>query len=404
MRDAPFDSEETCCGCGACVSKCPQNAIKMHRNKYGFLYPKILTDKCVSCGLCMNVCPIGNDVQSALPQAAYVVQSKNSEILSRSSSGGAFATLAKEILHEGGAIVGCALDYAKTGVVPRHTLIFSENALSKLQGSKYVQSVKDDIYQHVQEVLDNGRTLLFSGTPCEVAALKKYLGKDYNNLLTVDVICHGVPSDAMFADYIRFLGKKFGGEIVEFSFRDKSKGWTLNGKAVYVDKAGELKTIPLPSNRSSYYRLFLQGNTYRSSCYKCKYAGMHRVSDITIGDYWGIKSQHPEYLKTRGGIFSEEDGVSCLLVNSPKGEEALERLTVGANIANSSCAQVMQNNKQLQCPSQYHKDRERIMKLYSQFGYWAVEMWFLFRIACRKCTVILKERIFSFSKKHKREQ
>ncbi len=404
MRNAPFESEENCCGCGACMSKCPQNAIEMQRSEYGFLYPKILTDKCISCGLCISICPIGNDAQLTIPKAAYVVQSKSSEILSRSSSGGAFATLAKEIIHKGGAVIGCALDYTETSAVPKHMLISSEDTLPNLQGSKYAQSIKADIYQCAQKILDDKRTLLFSGTPCEVAALKKYLGKDYSNLITVDVICHGVPSDAMFADYIRFLEKKFGGKIVDFSFRDKSRGWALSGKVTYVGKDGELKTAPLPANRSSYYRLFLQGNTYRSSCYRCKYACMHRASDITIGDYWGIESQHPDYLKSRGGIFDEENGISCLLVNSPKGEKALELLAIGANIAKSSCAQVMQNNRQLQHPSQYHKDREWVMKLYSQFGYQAVALWFLFRTACRKCTVILKDQIFGFGKKNKRAQ
>lgn len=400
----PFQGKENCCGCGACACKCPQKAIKMQSDEYGFLYPAIKMELCISCGICKAVCPIQNSTILCTPQAAFAVQAKDEELLTRSSSGGAFATLAREILRNGGAVVGCAIDFTQEGAIPRHTLIFSEEELPRLQGSKYVQSIMGDIYHRVEMVLQSGKTVLFSRTPCEVDALQKYLGKAYTNLLTIDVICHGVPSSTMFADYVRLLEKRLCGKAIDFHFRDKLQGQNFTGSITVLNSSGNLRIHTLMGNRSSYYRLFLESQTYRNSCYYCKYAGNRRPSDITIGDYWGIEVQHPECLAAYGGAIREEKGISCLLVNTPKGNSTIERLKNDAHIVCSGHEQVAKENKQLQSPSQPHKNRKQIMEIYRKFGYSAVDAWFLCHAVLKKIRYFAVKASAHFRTPHNTEK
>lgn len=175
-----------------------------------------------------------------------------------------------------------------------------------MQGSKYVQSSLGNIFKDVQKKLKNDIFVLFSGTPCQVDALKSYLRKDYPNLLTVDIICHGVPSEQFLIDYIHYTEKKIGGEISEFKFRDKSSGWGYNLTAKYIQVDGSTKYYRTASSDSSYFDMFINSIALRENCYHCKYTNGKRTGDITIGDYWGIGDEHPETLEQNGGRLSEK--------------------------------------------------------------------------------------------------
>lgn len=380
-----FEQKKDCCGCGACANRCPRDAIQMCPDEFGFRYPVIRTNQCVGCGLCVAVCRFRGENEAPLTVEAYAVQARDATLLERSASGGMFAVLAQTVLETGGVVAGCALERTDDGLIPSHVLIESLTDLDKIQGSKYVQSVTGDIYRRVCNVLETGRQVLFSGTPCQVEGLKGYLGKPYPNFLTVDLVCHGTPSDALFRDYIRGLEKKYKGKVTEFKFRDKSDGWGLNGSVTLCDQSGNQKKRFFPAEKSSYYNLFLNAEIYRSSCYHCKFACMRRSGDLTVGDFWGFESQHPECLCENGGSLAAERGISCLLVNSAKGKAVLEKISGCAEIVPTRLETVARENRQLNHPSIPGENREKILQLYRNSGYPAIEAWFVRHHFVKRC-------------------
>lgn len=211
----------SCCGCSACLQKCPKKCIEMHEDAEGFLYPEINDDFCIDCGICYNVCPVRNQKPNCKPLAFYASQSKDETLRLQSSSGGIFSLLAEYIIRKGGIVFGARFN-EKMELVHEYTETI--NGLAPFRGSKYVQSKIGDSFKQVEYFLKQGRMVLFSGVPCQIAALKLYLQKEYDNLLTVDVICHGVPSPGVFREYIKYLGK--GNKIININFRDKHTGWT----------------------------------------------------------------------------------------------------------------------------------------------------------------------------------
>lgn len=371
-----FEKTEDCCGCGVCANSCPQKAIRMERDEFGFLYPAVDAQACVGCDLCKKVCGFQNQGILHRPGEAYAVQAKDEALLKHSASGGVFALLAQDVLKSGGVAVGCALVQTDEGLIPRHIVINREDQLQSLQGSKYVQSVTGEIYSEVRGLLKTGRQVLFCGTPCQVDALKRYLGTEYSNLLTADLICHGVPNDAFFRDYVRLLEKQHNATVTNLIFRDKSSGWSLQGRVFLRDRDGKEKSVALQPKKSAYYKLFLRGETYRSSCYHCKYARMERAGDLTLGDFWGIERRHPECLQEQGGKLSEQKGISCVLVNTAKGKKALESIAELSQLTGSDCDAVARENHQLKYPSTPGKHREKILRLYRDRGYPAVDAWF----------------------------
>ena len=320
-----FAEKKDCCGCGACMNICPKTAIHMEKDEYGFVYPRIDTEKCVECGACKKVCAFQNEAARRQPQRVYAIASKNNDLIKKSASGGLFATMAMYVLEQGGCVYGAVMQHEEHGLYTRHVCCKTKEELYRLQGSKYVQSSLGNIFKDVKTKLENDILVLFSGTPCQVDALKSYLRKDYLNLLTVDIICHGVPNEQFFNDYIHYTEKKIGGEIKEFKFRDKSAGWGLNARAKYTNDKGEEANYSVSYLESSYYDLFLSAKIYRENCYKCPYATGNRCGDITIGDYWGIEDEHPETLVHNGGRLSEKSGISVSLLNSDKGITFLMR-------------------------------------------------------------------------------
>lgn len=352
-----YKNNKNCCGCEACANVCPKQAIIMNPDKFGFIYPVINNDLCIDCGLCQKVCAFQNvPVTSDEPLEAYAATNKNKEVIINSASGGFFGSLASIVLERNGVVIGCAWN---SKMKPEHIYIDNSLDLKKLQGSKYVQSSMNSIYIEVKSQLISKKYVFFTGTPCQVAALKSFLGKDYDNLITADLICHGIPSQAFFNDYITYLEGKLNGKIIDFNFRDKSNGWSLLAKATY-QKGSKTYFKKIPNSSSYYYTYFLNGDIYRDCCYECKYAGGTRQGDFTMGDYWGVEKNFAS--------IDTKYGVSALLVNSEKGKSYINRLEKYVNLTPSTFKQIKSNNGQLCNPTPMSKKRNEILNLWIDEG------------------------------------
>ena len=307
-----------CCGCSACASICPKNCITMKANAEGFLYPAVDTDACVACGRCEKVCPVLQDGNAPGPdfREAYAAITNDSDTLLSSSSGGAFTELSKTVLRSGGCVFGAAFSEDFKSV--RHIMAESEAELYALRGSKYVQSEIGETYQEAKRQLDSGRNVLFSGTPCQISGLKNYLQKDYDNLLLVDVICHGTPSPAMWEKYLSHLEQSMGGKAKYVSFRHKENDWRRFGMELPFE--GD-KRYYKPLGEDPYLKMFLKNDCLRESCYACKVKEAGSTADITIGDFWGVEHAEPE--------MDNSMGVSLVLIHTEKGRRAFEQIPSG---------------------------------------------------------------------------
>lgn len=294
-----------CSGCSACQSVCPKQCINMISDKEGFLYPNVDENVCVQCGLCTQVCPWLNEQQPNIEgyPKVYAVKHKLDLIRENSTSGGAFSSIAEYVLSLEGVIYGAAFIPETQRV--EHICIRQNSDLYKLRGSKYVQSYIGDTYRNVREDLKDGKYVLFVGTPCQCDGLKCFLQKDYPKLYIVDILCHGVPSPLMLHDTLL----SYGGDVTDIKFRDKSLGWRDSYHFQIMQKD---KVI----TNETYLNLYFRGVLSRKSCYHCQYMTTIRVSDLTIGDYWNISNALPS--------FEDKLGVSCILVNCPKGGELLQ--------------------------------------------------------------------------------
>lgn len=393
--------KENCSGCSVCMDACPVRAIQMQANDTGFSYPKIDTQKCIGCNQCANVCPSYSTEELNVTKIAYAMRARDKQTLKESSSGGVFAVLAQKVISKGGVVVGCAMSRKDNTLISQHILVRELEDLYKLQGSKYVQSNTEHIYEMVRRELNEGHLVLFSGTPCQVEALKRFIKMEHHpNLITVDLICHGVPSVNFFQGYIRMLEKKWNGTILDFRFRDKTEAFS-SGKnpgfiasVSYLNAEGAFHEKTISASKSSYYNLFLSGNTYRDSCYQCKFACKKRAGDITIGDYWGIEKEHPSCLIENGGSINPAQGVSCVLVNTEKGQQWIEKTIDLVDMELSSIDCIANWNRQLERPQNEGKHRKQIFKFYRKYGYIGVEKWFVvYRLRYRVSRKL--EKIFS---------
>ena len=337
-----------CTGCKACEQICPHAAISMQPNKEGFLESTIDYNNCVDCGLCRLVCPQNIKPKLQEPINVLAARDKDDNELKISASGGAFAAAARVILSHKGVVVGAT--YNKDLTVS-HIIVDNITDLQKLQSSKYVQSNTEDTFKQVKNLLRTGKTVLYCGTPCQIGGLRGYLRKDYDNLYTMDLICHGVPSPKLFAKYLLWLGGKMDGEVIYYDFRDKSTGWGLDYMTKTKTKT-ETKTKTVPCSLDPYYYHFLKGDTYRECCYRCQYSRKERVSDITIGDYWGIEKEHPSFYSTKG--------VSCILINTNKGKKLWDRISEEFVFIDSTFEKVANANHNLKHPTERHEIRNHI--------------------------------------------
>ncbi len=359
MIDKRICAYEECTGCMACKTACVHHAINIEKDLMGFFYPKKIMDLCVDCGLCEDVCPNNNKLTFHYIKESYVATAKESQEVEKSASGGIASIIARFIIRNGGVVYGCtSMDAAHI----QHIRISRENEIDLIKGSKYVQSDTILIMDSIKDDLKNGLTVLFIGTPCQVAGLQSFLRKPYKNLLTVDFVCHGVPSQQLFND---ILGNDFPmlGKIplkVDFRFRDKrgrSKyGIKLsdnNGKCVF-------KEI-YPNNR--YITGYLDGMFYRECCYQCHYAKSERVSDITLGDYW---DREEKYTVLR---HHKVDGLSMMMINTPKGEFVKKSIQNSVKMVGVATEILPNRNSQLIHPMQYHLDYETFKYEYMNYGY-----------------------------------
>lgn len=300
-----------CCGCSACASICPKKCITMIENSEGFLYPAVDKEKCVNCGLCENVCPVLSKRHATDLHEAYGAITKDNNILLRSSSGGIFTELATLILNNGGCVFGAAFSNGFHGV--KHVMVESHKDLASLRGSKYVQSEIGDTYRKAKEQLETGRLVLFSGTPCQIAGLKNYLRKDYDNLLLVDIICHGTPSPALWSRYLTAVETQMGGKASYVSFRHKEHGWRKFGMELPFETG---KRYFKELGEDPFLKMFLKNYCLRESCYNCQVKKDGSVADITIGDFWGVEHVAPE--------IDNSMGVSLAFVHTEKGKQCFE--------------------------------------------------------------------------------
>ncbi len=376
-----------CTGCRACEQLCAHHAISMVPDKEGFLTACIDEDKCVDCGLCRKRCPQNTLVEKSSPQLSMAVRDKDDAELKASASGGAFAAVAKVILAHGGMVVGAAYN---DDLTVSHIVVESAEDLPLLQSSKYVQSNTEATYRQVKEALKQGREVLYSGTPCQIGGLKSFLHRDYESLYTMDLICHGVASPKLFAKYLVWLGGKMKGKIIGYDFRDKSCGWGLD----YMTKT-KTKTKTKPSTLDPYYFHFLKGTTYRECCYRCRYCSKERVGDITIGDYWGIEKEHPDFYSTKG--------VSCMLMNTDKGVELWKMVSDKFYSLESTFEKVARANHNLSRPTNRSSLRDTIYQHIDDMEvneYFATQLAIPFNVKAR-IKLLLPKWLKIWIKKHK---
>lgn len=301
--------KEDCCGCTACASVCGRGAISMVRDAEGFLYPRVEAGDCVGCGLCETVCPVqryDHRGPRQHPPQVYALHHRDEEIWEKSSSGGVFAALCEAVLAEGGCVFGAAYN-ERWEVV--HRRADTQETADAFRGSKYVQSDLQGVYAQVKAALSKGRKVLFSGTPCQCEGLRGYLRREYDTLLIVDIMCHCVPSPALFADYVQFVQRKAGSPIRSIFMKDKRFGWGEQTLRITFENGEEWFNTP---ETRLWNTIFYSRLATRPSCHACRFTNYHHPGDVTIGDFWGIDRTHPE--------FYDRKGISLLFVNTAKGE------------------------------------------------------------------------------------
>lgn len=313
MKKKVVTDSKKCCGCASCAQKCPQNAIIMQENKEGFLYPVVDEGKCINCGLCKKICPVLNEIKNnEFDKKIYALRNRDFFIQIQSSSGGIFSEIADFVFSMDGLVCGAAFD---ENFKVKHIIIDSKNELYKIRKSKYIQSNINEVYKKIEIELKKNRVVLFSGTPCQVHGLKCFVGKNYDNLLTCDIVCHGVPSQKAFSMYLEHMSKKRKSNIKAYDFRSKDiPGLEKIGKVEFENGKSKYLKIGL----DVFYNNFIEGNIFRDSCYSCQYSNMNRVGDITIGDYIGVQEVQPEAYS--------QNGTSICIVNSAKGERVFNNI------------------------------------------------------------------------------
>lgn len=301
-----------CIGCHACFSVCPKQCISMQTDGEGFLYPKIDKKICIECGLCEKVCPILSSIQVFTEPKAYAVVNKNLEQRMHSSSGGIFILLAEYVISKKGVVFGAKFD-AEFQVV--HDYAETLEDILEFRGSKYVQSRIGNTYIKAKEFLERGREVLFTGTPCQIAGLRAYLGKTYANLLTADVICHGSPSPEVWRKYVEYRENIAGASTQQMLFRYKKYGWKAYAVLFQYSNSTVYEKM---MRKDLYMHGFLKNIYLRPSCYDCKFKGERRFGDITLGDFWGIQNVLPE--------MDDDKGTSLVLINSEKGKKVFDTI------------------------------------------------------------------------------
>ena len=356
-----FNNKENCCGCSACQNICPKGAISMKPDEEGFLYPNINQDLCIDCKLCIKACPLlkdGNTKETSFPQI-YAAKHKNDEVRMTCTSGGAFTAISDFILAQGGIIYG--VDFDENFYVC-HKKAETAAMRDRFKISKYVQSNLKNTFSDIKKDLQKGKFVLFTGTPCQAAGLRSFIGKHpyAEKLYVCDVICYGIPSPLIWQEFLHYLEEKYSDKIESVQFRSKIFGWDRNnsGKNFLFTTKGH------PETRidNNYYALYFGARTIiRPSCYQCKFTDINRPSDITIADYWGIEKYLPE--------FTDSKGVSIILLNSPKGKELFEHIKTDFEYVERPAKECLAEQQRLQKPVKLPENREKFWEDYYQHGF-----------------------------------
>lgn len=327
--------DKKCIGCGICTKVCQKNAIRMVQDKYGFYYPQVDEELCVNCGLCEIKCPINSFKRTNFQYPeTYMCWSNDEKIVKESSSGGIFTEISKYVLKHNGCVVACEMN---ADFECKHIIVKTEKDLMKVRGSKYTQSSMVEVVDKVKEKLDKKQIVLFCGCPCQVAALKKFVGKEYENLYTADLICHGVSSNEFFKKYISELEKKYNKKIIEYKFRSNKKEFRKY-VVKYVFEGGK-KKYKLAIN-DSYMACYLKCAIYREACYDCQFNGFPRVGDITLGDYSGVsKNEVPKY--------AIKNGISCCLINNEKGQTLFNEIKSNIFFEKKDIEKMLKTNRNI---------------------------------------------------------
>lgn len=360
--------KEHCCGCGSCVNACPTKALSMSCDEYGFLCWTCAEDKCIGCGRCERVCPFIAEPSSSEPLISYAVVNKEESVLMASSSGGVFHSIALRHLKKGGVVFGAEMG---ADFCVAHVRVDSVNELERIQRSKYVQSDLGTCFIQVAKDLKMGRPVLFSGVPCQVAALRNFLGASSaacNNLLTCEVVCHGVPSQRFFSDYLECLRKRFGG-LQEYRFRAKREPKNgMNWFFSFRDSRGKVRLRNWPEDSFNY--AYMMGAIYRDSCYVCPFAKLERVADMTLCDYWHWE----EFL---GGKFNRDASVSAVLLNTERGVGAFQDACGSLAFVPTDSRNVAEHNSCLMAPTPKNSERKRTLSDWVERGYGYIDARFM---------------------------
>lgn len=372
--------DDTCTGCGACQAKCPHNAISMLPDPWGYIRPKIDHAACVGCGLCDKACPEIHPVELHAPEAvlAAVDRSKGARA---SSSGGAASSIAGKVIAAGGVVYGCS--QSPEGVIA-HRRITKLEELELMKGSKYVQSPTGDTFAQCLADLKAGKEVLYAGTPCQIAGLRKFLGKEHPNLCTIDLVCHGVPSMQLLGDELEYLRR--GNHLPErtrVEFRDKESGKVKFGFYLFN---GDRKVYGRNYPRNFYISGFMSGLFFRPNCFKCRYASKERSGDISLGDFWGLGKDAPSEMNPTAGV-------SLVMANTPKGASLIDAIKERWIYEERTADEAVKGNSQLRHPFSCPPDYEAFHVLYRNEGYEA---------SCRKylTSYIRENRMYMLIEEH----
>ena len=349
-----FTGKNNCCGCTACKNICVKNAITMEMDSEGFLYPQIDKQLCINCGMCKKVCAFQNGYDKKAVIKAYGLKHKDFETRFSSRSGGAFILISDYILENGGTVYGAAFNEDFT---VSHKRAESKAERDAFKGSKYVQSEQGDIFASVKVDLEAGRYVMYSGTACQVAGLYEYLKASKVNcskLYTVDLVCHGVPSNKIWKEFLLNVKKNNNGnKITKADFRDKTLGWASHFESVWID--GKKITS------KTFSGLFYKNDILRPSCYDCKYTSTNRPADYTLADFWGVDKQLDD--------FNDNKGVSLFLISSQKGIELFEQVMDNADCREVQIENCTKANPNLRRQTEKPADRDVFWQTYYKKGF-----------------------------------